>query len=618
MKLKWPGALAFLAAFLLFLPGVEVVSAQTTDVSISPQTSLVENGQSFVVDVSVVQHTPIAGAQFDLSFDPSLLTVDSVEEGNLFKQGGASTYFQSGTINNTTGSITGVACVILGPNTVESPGTLATIHLTAKGPAGTSPLTLSNVIVGNENGVAVPISVSNGSVHVTISGENIDNEKTGENQDNVGVKLVYDDFNDGKLGTNLGGLSGPMSPDGFYDPVIDFTPSAAEGAYALSLTYDFLPGQWCGYWSYANDPNPEDDVDETLDVSGYSALKFYLKGAEGGEKFKIEVTDSVFDSSSEKSYLATQDHKAQVYVQATASWQEVEIPLSDLTEHTNLDLANLRQINIVFDKSPRSGTIYLDMMRFTVESDEGLENEGEPTQENQRVHGENRANVPPVAYIDFIEHPPTVYENTMVVFSGHGVDPDGAVTGYLWTSSIDGPLSMRPTFDTVSENISLSPGIHQIHFKVRDDEGLWSEEVVEQLVVTSSLAAGPPESSSAGAGGEYLVILLALEAAIAAAAVSFLVVKKFGYLNPAADRIQKSKSGWSLSPVRPAVQGEEVVPPASSGPSSSETFRELEWGVYSPHPPNLESKERLPEIPKEKWSELQMRLKRLMNSRKKF
>jgi hypothetical protein len=105
-----------------------------------------------------------------LSFDPSLLTANSVAEGNLLSQGGASTFFMAGTINNAAGTISGVAGAIIVPGqTVSSPGTFATISFTAKTTAGTSPLDLSNVIAGNAQGQPVTITVTDGQVTVGVT-----------------------------------------------------------------------------------------------------------------------------------------------------------------------------------------------------------------------------------------------------------------------------------------------------------------------------------------------------------------------------------------------------------------------------------------------------------------
>jgi parallel beta-helix repeat protein len=140
---------------------------EATTVSISPSTKIVSPGP-FTVNVTIEPEVPIAGVQFDLSFDPSLLRANNVTEGNLLKQGGANTYFYSGAIDNAAGTITHVASAITTPGeTVSTPGVFATIQMTAKSAAGTSTLDLSNVIVGDINGNAVSTTVNNGSVTIS-------------------------------------------------------------------------------------------------------------------------------------------------------------------------------------------------------------------------------------------------------------------------------------------------------------------------------------------------------------------------------------------------------------------------------------------------------------------
>jgi lysophospholipase L1-like esterase len=81
-------------------------------------------------------------------------------------------------------------------------------------------------------------------------------------------------------------------------------------------------------------------------------------------------------------------------------------------------------------------------------------------------------NSPPVASIDSITPDPALPGET-VTFTGSGSDSDGTITGYSWRSSIDGSLSNAASFDTAS----LSEGIHNIYFKVKDDKESWSSEV---------------------------------------------------------------------------------------------------------------------------------------------
>jgi hypothetical protein len=85
---------------------------------------------------------------------------------------------------------------------------------------------------------------------------------------------------------------------------------------------------------------------------------------------------------------------------------------------------------------------------------------------------------PPTAYIDSV-WPINATLGETVVFKGHGVDPDGTVGAYSWRSSRDGDLSTAASFQTSS----LSPGAHSIWFKVQDNDGQWSPEVMATVIV---------------------------------------------------------------------------------------------------------------------------------------
>ena len=138
-----------------------------TEVSISPASQTVSQGQTFTVDVYVSPTQAVQGVIFSLAFDPSLLTANSVVEGSFLKQGGASTFFSPGTIDNLAGTITNVYDAIISVGqSVSTPGVCATVAFTAKTTPGTSALTLSNVTVGDPSGHAVPMTVVDGSVAV--------------------------------------------------------------------------------------------------------------------------------------------------------------------------------------------------------------------------------------------------------------------------------------------------------------------------------------------------------------------------------------------------------------------------------------------------------------------
>ena len=141
--------------------------ARSTSVYVWPPSQTVAPGRAFTVEVRTRPGAPIAGAQFSMRFDPRLVQASSVAEGALLRAGGAKTLFAAGTINNNRGTVTNVYGFILSPAAkVASPGTFATIELAAKDLLGASAIDLSDVVVGDPAGHAVPIAVTHGEVTI--------------------------------------------------------------------------------------------------------------------------------------------------------------------------------------------------------------------------------------------------------------------------------------------------------------------------------------------------------------------------------------------------------------------------------------------------------------------
>lgn len=254
----------------LFQPSYPVLAAGTTAVSVSAPTQPVSPGKQFTVNITIQPNNPIAGVQFNLSFNPSLVTVNGIDEGNLLNQNGASTYFMPGTINNTTGTINGVAGAIIGNGqTVSTPGILAVITMTSSATGGTCPFTLSNVIVGDINGQSVPVNMVNGQVvtnggttttppppsggsgggggpigPTTVAGvTNVTSIVNAEGIFSQDINIFNDDNNFllhiavGTTGLNSGGASLTQIS------IIPVTtpPAFQTGAGMVTLTYDFTP-----------------------------------------------------------------------------------------------------------------------------------------------------------------------------------------------------------------------------------------------------------------------------------------------------------------------------------------------------------------------------------------
>jgi hypothetical protein len=155
------------ALFLsLLLPGLAAAAGNAV-VNVAAPTGTLSPGQQFTVNISVTPNNAIAGMQFNLAYNPNIVTVNSVTEGNLLSQGGASTYFNAGQINNTAGTVTGVFGAIISPGqTVATAGTFAVITMTAGSSGGSSALTLSNVVVGDSGGQSIPVTLNNSTVTV--------------------------------------------------------------------------------------------------------------------------------------------------------------------------------------------------------------------------------------------------------------------------------------------------------------------------------------------------------------------------------------------------------------------------------------------------------------------
>ena len=87
------------------------------------------------------------------------------------------------------------------------------------------------------------------------------------------------------------------------------------------------------------------------------------------------------------------------------------------------------------------------------------------------------SNQEPVAYIDSISPNPATQGQT-VNFNGHGMD-DGTIIEWEWRSSRDDILSSSEDFSSSS----LSVGTHTIKFRVKDDDGKWSEYAERTLTI---------------------------------------------------------------------------------------------------------------------------------------
>jgi hypothetical protein len=128
------------------------VASAATSVSILPSVETVAPGEQFTLDVYVKPDTQVAGLQFDLEFDSSLVTIESIEEGDFFSSTGYPVMFNPGTIDNDSGTATQIyGTLIMGDGTSDE-GTFCSIGMKASEETGTSQIRIENIVVGDDKG----------------------------------------------------------------------------------------------------------------------------------------------------------------------------------------------------------------------------------------------------------------------------------------------------------------------------------------------------------------------------------------------------------------------------------------------------------------------------------
>jgi hypothetical protein len=132
---------------------------------VQPQITTVQQGDPFSLGVSIAGVSDLYAFQFDLGFDPAILSAVAVTEGPFLPSGG-STFFLPGTIDDGSGTITFNADSLIGPVPgVDGSGILAVIQFGALAP-GNSAISLSNVQLFDSNLNPINFTTLNGAVAV--------------------------------------------------------------------------------------------------------------------------------------------------------------------------------------------------------------------------------------------------------------------------------------------------------------------------------------------------------------------------------------------------------------------------------------------------------------------
>ena len=146
----------------------DVVAVGDEVFTLSTDATPVPSGASFTLRLSAEKVTDLAGWQTDITFDPALLEVVKVSEGDFLKKGGVDTFFLRGTIDNTAGKIIKINSARLSGG-VDGTGSLLSVTFTAK-TAGETRVTFSNFQAGNRRSEVIASNIPEISITIEDSG----------------------------------------------------------------------------------------------------------------------------------------------------------------------------------------------------------------------------------------------------------------------------------------------------------------------------------------------------------------------------------------------------------------------------------------------------------------
>ena len=140
--------------FFGFEPGTEYTVANP-GVGYTFSKTPIHIDDTFTLDISAETVFDLAGWQFDISFNPTALEAIDVSEGDFLKTDGGLTFFQSGSIDNAIGKITGLSAAKLSTQGVNGTGVLLQVRFKAKA-AGETELALHKFQFGSVTGDSIP------------------------------------------------------------------------------------------------------------------------------------------------------------------------------------------------------------------------------------------------------------------------------------------------------------------------------------------------------------------------------------------------------------------------------------------------------------------------------
>ena len=154
--------------FIGFAEGTEYSVSVSPRIGYTFSKPVIHVGDTFTLDLRAENIYNLAGWQFDIAFERTVLEAVEVNEGDFLKTGGGATFFQRGTIDNRLGKIRGLSAARLSEDGVSGIGTLLSVTFTAK-TVGQTQLRLENFQLAAITGVSIPAGPH--EVVITVEGQ---------------------------------------------------------------------------------------------------------------------------------------------------------------------------------------------------------------------------------------------------------------------------------------------------------------------------------------------------------------------------------------------------------------------------------------------------------------
>ena len=186
--------------------------------------------------------------------------------------------------------------------------------------------------------------------------------------------LLIGRYDAGGVMNMLGGMAGgDEERPGTCFPQMGFDPVEAlnnSGGY-LTINYDVnSAGSFTYYWiKTGTEKDAVTGNTNVLDLSGYQYLSFWVKGANGRERFKIEIHE---DTDKDGRYTAGKDQSSAVYIDkyllkgmVDTDWAKIVLPTAEFNKIQNWQ--NIAEIVFVFENYisvEKVGTVFIDELLF--------------------------------------------------------------------------------------------------------------------------------------------------------------------------------------------------------------------------------------------------------------